>query len=74
MGSIRYFKVLDFDAAYSDHCPILVGVQSLYSHDETNTSHRKSPKILNGMIIRECIFKITLIEDLTRVTISSEIY
>ena len=24
MGSIRYFKVLDFDAAFSDHWPILV--------------------------------------------------
>ena len=44
MGLIRYFIVLDFDAAFSDHCPILVGVQSLYCHDITNTSHRKSPK------------------------------
>ena len=44
MASIRCFKVLDFDAAFSDHCPILVGVQSLYCHDGTNTSHRKSPK------------------------------
>ena len=44
MSSIKCFKVLDFDAAFSDHCPILVGVQSLYCHDEMNISHRKSPK------------------------------
>ena len=49
MGSIRYFKALDFDAAFSDHCRILVGVQSLYCHDLIE-SH---PKISNGMIIRE---------------------
>ena len=44
MNSIRYFKVLDFDVTFSDHCPILVNVQSLYCQHEKTSSQRKSPK------------------------------
>ena len=42
-SSIRYFT--DFDVTYSAHCPILVGVQSLYCCHETDyLTQRKSPK------------------------------
>ena len=44
MNSIRYFKVLDFDVTFSDHCPILVNVQSLYCQHEKTSSQRKSPR------------------------------
>ena len=42
MYAINKFQVLDFDVTFSDHCPLLVEIQSLFCH-ETPEFLRKAP-------------------------------
>ena len=56
MNSVRCFKVLDFDVTFSDHCPILVSIQSLYCHHEINSIQRKSPRNIKWDNNKKIIF------------------